>query len=226
MYTLSPRLKTIAGLVPKGDRVADIGTDHGYLPVFLIKNNIASYVFACDINEKPLLSARRNIEAAEVSQIELHLCDGLAGLREDEIDTVIIAGMGGEVIAGILSRSDWIKNSHYRLLLQPMTSAEELRKFLCSEGFRIKTETAIEDAGKIYTVISAQFDGKKRQYPDAYMFIGELSNTRDADIKYIKKQLKRIEKCADDLVSVPAKQDEYLYYKRVADDISAFLGGK
>lgn len=226
MYTISPRLKTIAGLVPKGDRVADIGTDHGYLPVFLVKNDIASRVIACDINEKPLLSARRNIEAAAVPRIELRLCDGLAGIHKDEIDTAIIAGMGGEVIAGILSRCQWIKNSRYRLLLQPMTSAEELRKYLCREGFRINTETAVADAGKIYTVIDAYFDGEKRQYPDSYMFIGELTNTYDADIKYIKKQLKRIEKCRDDLKEVPAKQKEYLYYKQIADDIGAFLGGK
>ena len=120
MYTISQRLKEIAGLVTVGSRVADIGADHGYLSIYLVKEGIASFVYTCDIGEGPLNNARRNIEKSGVKNIELRLCDGLDGIDPESVDTVIIAGMGGDVISGIIERVPWIKAKNYTLILQPM----------------------------------------------------------------------------------------------------------
>ena len=125
MYTLSERLKVIADKIT-GGRVADIGTDHAYLPIYLIKTGKASRVLACDIKEKPLQNAAKNIQKTNTENIELRLSDGLAGVGADEADTIVIAGMGGEVIAGILNRCEWIKSPGYKLLLQ------KRKCFLCA----------------------------------------------------------------------------------------------
>ncbi len=223
MYNLSNRLRVIAESVPIGARVADIGTDHAYLPVFLSLNNIATHILACDINEKPLKNAQTNISLSGVKNIETRLCDGLCGVACDEVDTVVIAGMGGEVIADILARCEWIKSDAYTLILQPMTSPEFLRRFLYDNGFRIITERAVEDGNKLYSVMTVKFSGKTVAKPEYFYFTGLLNAAEPTAQKYIKKQLKRIKNCRDDLENVTAKETEYNYYKQLFDDISKLL---
>ena len=104
MNNLSLRLSTIASLVPKGAFVCDVGTDHGFLPIFLMESGKARGVIATDINEKPLKKAKENLKKTGTEGITLRLCDGLSGIKKGDADTVIIAGMGGEVISGILER--------------------------------------------------------------------------------------------------------------------------
>ena len=225
MYTLSERLKVIADKIT-GGRVADIGTDHAYLPIYLIKTGKASRVLACDIKEKPLQNAAKNIQKTNTENIELRLSDGLAGVGADEADTIVIAGMGGEVIAGILNRCEWIKNAHYKLLLQPMTSADFLRQFLLDNGFFIESETAVLDAEKLYTVISCSFSGEEQAVSDAFVFTGRLDPKEPTARMYIEKQLKRLIKCQNDLENIETEKDKYFYYKNIADDITKLLGGK
>ena len=139
--SLSQRLKLIASLVPKGARVCDIGTDHARLPIYLIENNIAKGVIATDIRPLPLENAKKNVAASGVKGIELRLCDGLSAVKKSETDTVIIAGIGGEVISGIISRGELLIEQPYPLLiLQPTTSPESLRRYLYENGFEILTE--------------------------------------------------------------------------------------
>lgn len=226
MLTLSQRLRKIAGLVPSGARVADIGADHGYLSVFLIKRNIASFVYACDIREKPLLNAKNNIAASGVKNIELRLCDGMDGVDQKDIDTAVIAGMGGEVIAGIIDRCDWIKNPRYTLILQPMTSGEELRRYLFLNGFNIETESAVEDEGRIYTVLSVKYSGESFPFTEKDLYIGKLNPKDSADRKYINKQLNRLQKCRDDIKDVAVKQGEYYKLDTTIKEITEFIGGK
>ena len=133
MPTFSKRLSVIASLVPVGARVCDVGTDHGYLSIELIKSGVAASVIATDINEKPLNRAKSNAEKSGF-QIDLRLCDGLVGISPSEVDTVIIAGMGGEVISGIIERGEKVAKSVSLLLLQPTTSPEALREFLFKKG--------------------------------------------------------------------------------------------
>ena len=225
MQNLSERLKEIAVLVPKNCRVADIGTDHGYLPIYLIKNGIASYCYACDIAEKPLKSAQKNIEVSGLHNIELRLSDGLENVAPDEIDTAVIAGMGGEVILGILDRCTWIKNDRYTVVLQPTTSPEKLRSFLAENGFLVDTEVAVCENGKIYSIMRVKFSGKRRSLRPYELFIGKLKPDNSSATAYIQKQLKRVSALSSDLKNISAKREEYIYYSQIADTLTKILGG-
>ena len=199
MHVLGERLNAIEALIPKGVRVADIGTDHGHLPISLIRSGKCRRVIACDIREKPLENARKNIEKTATKGIELRLGDGLSPLSPDDADYIVIAGMGGEVIAGILAAASWIKSEKYTLLLQPMTSADALRKYLSENLFKIESETAVKDAGKLYTVIKAVYSGSVQPTDEAFLRIGLLRADTDEARQYIDKQIRIVKKCVDDL---------------------------
>ena len=207
MRVLGERLNAIEALIPKGVRVADIGTDHGHLPISLIRSGKCRRVIACDIREKPLENARKNIEKTAAEGIELRLGDGLSPLSPDDADYIVIAGMGGEVIAGILAAASWIKSEKYTLLLQPMTSADALRKYLSENLFKIESETAVKDAGKLYTVIKAVYSGSVQPTDEAFLRIGLLRADTDEARQYIDKQIRIVKKCVDDL-SAAGKDSE------------------
>ncbi len=192
MKDLSVRLEAIASLVPNGARACDIGTDHGYLPIYLRLNDIAAGVIACDLNQKPLTIAKSNIEKLNADNITLRLCDGLSKISRDEIDTVIIAGIGGEVISGIIGRCDYAKDKDLTYILQPTTSAEFLRKFLCENGFKIISETPVCENNKLYSVMSVKYSGVLCEYDIGYYYIGEIDKHNTDGLQYIKKQEKRL----------------------------------
>ena len=224
---LSLRLKTIAALVPKGARVCDVGTDHARLPIYLISEKIASRVIATDLRPLPLENAKKNVESSGVTGIELRLCDGLSAVKKDEADVIIIAGIGGEVISGIISRADLLKEQPSPLLiLQPTTSPEALRRYLCESGFETEFETAIKDNGKLYSIIAARFTGITLKKPDWYYYIGKLDPKTPDGFLYIKKQYTRLKKCADALEKLDDKREEYLYYKNLADSIGNLIKEK
>ena len=163
---LSPRLAAIAALVPEGSRVADVGTDHGFLAVFLAEQGIAASVVATDVREGPLAAAKQNISAAGLEErISLRLCDGLADVRPEEADVIILAGMGGETIAGILARAPWALENGRLLLLSPQSKQELLREWLWTHGCAIRREALVRDAGRIYPILCA--GGKAQRRPDA-----------------------------------------------------------
>ena len=224
---LSRRLLLIASLVPKGARVCDIGTDHARLPIYLIKEKKAKHVIATDIRPMPLENAKKNVEFSGVTGIELRLCDGLSAVSKEEIDTVIIAGIGGEVISGIISRAEPLREQPYPLLiLQPTTSPEALRRYLYENGFEILTETALKENGKLYSVITACFTGEAKKMPEHFYYTGKVdANTKDGYL-YIQKQYIRLKKCADALTNIPEKQSEYLHYKKLSDEILRLITAK
>ncbi len=153
---LQPRLQAIADLVPAGARLADVGTDHGYLPVRLLLDGQIASAVASDINEAPLLHARRTAEEYGVEErISFRLCAGLDDVRRGEADTLVIAGMGGETIVGILEAADWDWDG-VTLLLQPMTKAPLLRRWLPEHGFRIVSERLVRDKGTIYAILTVK----------------------------------------------------------------------
>lgn len=155
---LDKRLQTVAALVRPGSRMADIGTDHGYLPVYLVREGICPRAIAADLRPDPLEAARRHVTAAGLTEkIALRLGDGLAPIAPDEVDDVVIAGMGGETIAGILAAADWVQDPRLRLVLQPMTRAEELRRYLLYHGFSIEAERLVQDGRHLYPVLAAVF---------------------------------------------------------------------
>ncbi len=222
MSDLSLRLKTLAALVPKGARVCDVGTDHARLPIYLMQNGIANSVIATDLNRKPLEFAKENIAKSGITDISLRLCDGLSAVNKGEADTIIVAGIGGEVISGILRCCNWVKSKNITLILQPTTSPEILRKFLINQGFDILSETPVFDNNKIYSVIKAVFLGEIKKYPEYFYYIGKIPKTENGII-YIKKQQKRIGDYLKAYKKIPEKQAEYILYSKIFTKIEQLL---
>lgn len=227
MYSLSKRLKLIASLVPSGARVCDIGADHGYLSIALSNRGNVKTVIAADINEKPLKIAEKNINNADAQGIDLRLGDGLSVVHSDEVDTVVIAGIGGEVIAGILKNGKNVAARHdITLILQPTTSADLLRLFLCENGYEIISETPIFENEKLYSVMLCKFCGKPLPCSLLFRFIGKISADTEEGIMYIKKQLNRCYKTKKALENIPKKAEDFLFYKAVCEEISNYLNSK
>ena len=158
MIHLDKRLSAVAALIRPGSRLADIGTDHAYLPVHLVQAGVCPSAIASDIGAGPLDAARRTVTENDLlSKITLRLGNGLATVSTEEIDDIAIAGMGGETIATILEAAQWVKNSRLRLILQPMTRAEDLRRWLLTNGFSILEEHLIIDGRHLYPVLAAEY---------------------------------------------------------------------
>lgn len=154
---LSPRLLSVAKLVPQGACFADIGTDHAFLPVWLLRQGIVSQAIAADLREGPLDTARKTARrCGEEERLSFRLCNGLSGISPDEVDTIAIAGMGGGTIAEILAAAPWTKERPYLLLLQPMSSFPDLRDWLSRNGYVIESEHISCEANKLYTVLSVR----------------------------------------------------------------------
>ena len=157
MIRLSHRLLCVAGMVSQGGRAVDIGTDHAYIPIYLIEKGIKECAVACDIGKGPLAIAENNIKKYGLErQISTCLSDGLENVSLDRQDSLIIAGMGGLLIRDILFREEDKARSASELILQPQSEIGELRGYLSSSGFEIRDEEAIEEDGKYYFIIKAQ----------------------------------------------------------------------
>lgn len=150
---LSHRLRLIADLVPQGARLADIGTDHAYLPVWLLLEGRIPSAIAADLREGPLARARETAGHYGVTdKISFRLCDGLTGIRAEEADVISIAGMGGETIAAILEQAPWTRMR--QMLLQPMTSFPDLRLWLQEHDYTIEKESICREGKRLYSVWS------------------------------------------------------------------------
>ena len=152
--SLQPRLALLASLVPQGAVLADVGTDHGYIPVCLRQRGVIDRAIASDIGREPLEHARRTAEEYGVGGIDFRLCAGLDAIAPGECDTVLIAGMGGETIWDILAAAPWTRDGRHTLLLQPQTKIEELRLRLCENGYAVTREHLVRDKGKLYVVMT------------------------------------------------------------------------
>lgn len=163
--SLPARLSALSALVPKGSRVADIGTDHALLPIYLIENGITDSVIASDIAQGPLDSAKKNISAhGLLHKITLVKSDGIVKVYPLSPETIIIAGMGGETIRDIISDCDYSVSSSPLFLLQPMTHAELLRQYLIENGFSILSESVIQEQHRFYVIIAAQHKDIQQHY--------------------------------------------------------------
>ena len=155
---LSSRLLACCNYVNKGDRVADVGCDHGYLGIYLLKHGTASFVIESDINEGPLQSAMRNaVKFGTKNKMSFHLSDGVQNIPRD-FDTLVCAGMGADTIMSILHHAPWLKDSKYRLILQCQSKRPELRQWLYDEGYRINRETLAKDGKFVYSIMEVVYD--------------------------------------------------------------------
>lgn len=194
LFSLDSRLLTCAGLVRSGARLADIGTDHAYLPVWLLKKGKISFAFACDINEKPLQSGRQTAERYKADNIEFRLGSGMKPLREsDRLTDIVIAGMGGELIVRILAESPLSKNPELNFVLQPMSKSDELIDFLCCEGFEITRQLACQSKGKFYTVLSCAYTGQAFVPDELFRITGKLDCQDEQSRGFLGKQLNNLQ---------------------------------
>lgn len=192
---ISNRLKKCADLVSCGSKIADIGTDHAYIPIYLMLQRKISHAIACDIGEGPLKNAEKNIKSYGFEKdIETRLSDGFLNIKENEADEIIIAGMGGNMISNILRDCPWENKHTKRFILNPMKYEEKLHEFLFSNGYEIQNEIAVKCSGKSYLIIDARFTGKIYTPLAHELYIGKLEKNLDEHaFELIKKQIKNIE---------------------------------
>lgn len=198
---MSKRLECIASKVRKGIGVADVGTDHAYIPLLLLERGYMGNIIATDINEGPLNKARLNLSAHDADKrVKLYLCDGLELCPPELVDDIIIAGMGGDVISSILDRATWCLREDTQLILQPVTKPEILRYWLINNGFAIIDEAILKENGTIYQIITAK-PGKSCAYSDAELFTGRFDMISNDPLfkEHIDSHIKRFEKAADSL---------------------------
>ena len=179
---LSIRLKTVAEAVTPGNRVADIGTDHGYVPIYLVKNNLSPGGIAMDMNKGPLEKAKEHIRAEKLSgKIATRLGNGLAPLEPGETDTVVIAGMGGDLICKILKAKPEFLIEGKELILQPQSEWFKVRQILKEYRYQIEKEWFLKEDGKYYVIIKAepgwtQPQRMKHKQPSIHEYMKEIAD--------------------------------------------------
>ena len=189
------RLTVAATLVRDGVRVVDVGTDHAYLPVQLVREGKCPSAIACDLRQGPLSNARRHVGEAGLSdRIELRLGNGLAPVEPEEAEDICLCGMGGELIAEILDAARWVQDPGKRLVLQPMTGADDLRRYLAENGFSVDREELVRDAGRLYTLMSVTWTGETKPHAEADWWAGTVTADQPLGEEYLRRQLARVEK--------------------------------
>jgi tRNA (adenine22-N1)-methyltransferase len=194
---LKGRLKLIADKIPICNTICDIGTDHAYLPIYLISKKICKKAIAADINSGPLKAAQNNIEMFKMSElIETRIGNGLEPITQGEAEVIIIAGMGGILIKDIIDRAINTAKESKALILQPMNAIEILREWLYENGFDVIDEEMAKEGEKLYDVLTVKWTGEVKKMDRFYNYIGiKLIENKDALLKqYIEKwsnQLKR-----------------------------------
>ena len=164
---LDERLRAIASFVPQGTVLADIGTDHAYLPIYLLEQKKITRAIATDVADGPLLVAKSSISAAGFQDlIQTRKGDGLSPLSADEVDTITIAGMGGSTIAGIIERNMLVAQAVDRLVLQPMGESGILRRFLYQNSWFIADELLVKESGHLYQILSVKKSTGQSIIPD------------------------------------------------------------
>ena len=165
IINISERLKCVAGLVNKGARVADIGTDHAYLPIYLVQNGISNKVYACDVRKEPLRRAKLHIDEYGLSdKITTQLCDGLKGINKGDVDTVTICGMGGKLMKNILKAGIDKLGDNTQLVLSAQSELRDFRKYLLETGIYIKSEHMLLEDGKYYFIFDCVYNTQDEYY--------------------------------------------------------------
>lgn len=187
---LDERLATAAEYV-RGGRLADVGTDHAYLPVALVLMGRCCDAVASDVRRGPLERARQTVEKYGLeARVQLVLTDGLRGIEDYEPDDVAVFGMGGELIASIIEAAEWLRERRVRLILQPMTRRAELRAYLLEHGFGILDETMSCADGRIYQTLCAEYTGVREQYSPVELELGRCNIHKGGELfsRYLGQQ--------------------------------------
>lgn len=220
MISLSKRLQVIADYIDKGDSVADIGTDHGYIPIYLFQNNISDRIIMTDVNCGPIKTANKNAtKYLGMHSIEMRVGDGLAVIGEKEVDVVVIAGMGGLLIRDILQADIKKALSFKKLILQPRNAQDKLRKWLACNGFYIEDETLARE-GKFICEIMKVVRGCENVSDEIFYEIGQRLVEKNDPLlmEFIDRKISVEEKiifCTRDAKSADAIQRHDMSLKRI-----------
>lgn len=222
MLKLKPRLKMAADMVRTGSRVADIGTDHAYLPAALILEGKIPSAIAADLRKGPLENAEATVRSYSIAdKVQLRLSDGLKLVMPDEADDIVIAGMGGILITEILTAAPWVKDKSKRLVLQPQSHSEDVRKYLFENGFEIIEESACFEEDKVYICMCAEYTGKKTEHSDAEILLGKfIVRNDDASFAFKEKKLKRVRVRLEALTKTQPDCDEIKTLGKILDEVN------
>lgn len=203
---MDKRLLSLIEKIPAGKGVIDVGTDHGYVPVYLALHGYEGNILASDINSGPLRTGLQNAQEAGVEdKIGFILCNGLEKCPPEAVDTILIAGLGGDTMAGILDREEWVMDRNYLLILQPMTKAEVLRYWLVHNGFEILSEQLCEEGGKVYQILTSRFGGETK-LSDAELFTGKYELIHSCPL-FSKKLIRLMENTEKSIAGLEKSAD-------------------
>ena len=221
---ISPRLLAVASLIPKCRSVCDIGTDHAYLPIYLVEKGICERAVAADINIGPLKAAEKNIAlCGKKGLIETRLSDGFESIEPCDADCIVIAGMGGELIAKILEGR---KKGMTRFVLQPQRSFEYLRRYLAENGFEIKKEEIAEEKDKMYCAFYAEYTGQRYDIEVSSALCGkrELLATHPLFEKYIKYRLNAVNAALSEIERGGGSKERTEYFESIRNIYLSLTG--
>ena len=234
--TLSKRLEAVAGLIKRNGTLADVGTDHGYIPIAMVLRGHAEKAIAMDLRTGPLERAREHITAYGLEdRIETRLSDGVSALAENEADSIVVAGMGGELVIHILETGKAVCKSAKELILQPQSEIDEVRKYLRENGYQIADEDMVEEEQKYYPMMRVvqQEDGEKSEAKETLNHVHLLdlygpvllAEKNPVLLEFLQKQERHYEEILDGLNRQPdsekicVRRDEMkekLEYNRMA----------
>lgn len=219
ILNLKGRLKLIADKVPKCNVLADIGTDHAYIPIYMVQNGVCQKAIASDVKIGPVKMASNNISLYKLSEkIETRLGNGLDTIEINEADSIIIAGMGGTLLTELLEANKPKTVNADTLVLQPMNDLHVVRKWLYDNAFEIYDEEMVAEGPKMYFVLSAKFSGNKKQYSDFELYVGQrLIDKKDPLLgAYCRMKVQQIDRVLEQLEEMKendALKSQYLRQK-------------
>jgi tRNA (adenine22-N1)-methyltransferase len=224
---LSNRLKAISKLVKDVKSIVDVGTDHGYIPIYLVKNNIIEFAIASDINKGPVDKAKKNVQDYALgNNISCRLGGGLTTVKPKEVEAAIIAGMGGNLIRDIIEESKEVfKNLSYAVL-QPVQNPEVLREYIYKSGYTIIDETIVKDEDKYYEIIKIKYNNNKKEVEPIYYQISKILLSKKEPLfkEYIEFKLQKYTKVYENLnerTELSRKRKEEL--KKIIEKLKEFL---
>lgn len=222
---LTRRLQVLYDFVTPGHVAADIGTDHGYLIAELVATGRCPRGYACDVNPQPLEKARTWVEKQGLShRIQLICCDGLAAVPVEQVEDVILAGMGGELIARILTDCPAVKRPGLGLVLQPMTKAPELRRWLARQGFAVVREAAVEENDFCYCVMRAEYTGEAHTLTELEARTGLISGLCDPQaLAYLRRQRDQVRTVVEQTARSPRAAEEHRRQQALLEELEALL---
>ena len=222
-FSLPPRLQAVADLVPWDKPLADIGTDHGRLPVWLILHNAIPFAIATDLRPGPLSKARELAGRWELGedQVSFRLCDGLTSIYPQEVSTIVITGMGGETIADILSAAPWTREAvGHCYILQAMSGMDGLRRYLSQAGFQITKEVLVEEGNTLYVILCAKPGGGK-QLTEGEIWVGQQDHADPLRGRYLEQELFKLRRAVAGLEKSrrPEDREKKKWYELAAWEV-------